>query len=88
MELKYRGQFNRDIDFNNKVILEEVKLAILHVKKAKLITEIPDLKKLRKYKTYYRIKVANDYRIGVKIRNNTVWFVCFGHRNLFYKNFP
>ena len=52
MELKYRGQFNRDIDFNNRGVLEEIKQAILNVKKAKSITEIPDLKKLRKYKTY------------------------------------
>ena len=51
MVLKYRGQFNRDIDINNRELLDEIKFAILNAKKAKSITEIANLKKLRKYKT-------------------------------------
>ncbi len=88
MVLKYRGQFNRDIDINNRELLDEIKFAILNAKKAKSITEIANLKKLRKYKTYYRIKIADEYRIGIKIRSNIVWFSRFGHRNNFYKGFP
>lgn len=88
MELKYKGQFNRDIDVNNHSLLEEVKNAILNVKSAKSIAQIRHLKKLRKYKTHYRIKIAEDYRIGVIIRNKTVWFSRFGHRHVFYKSFP
>jgi len=88
MELKYKGQFNRDIDFDNLKVLNAVKLAILNVKKAKDISEIQHLKKLKKYTVHYRIRLAENYRIGLIIRNNTVWFVRFGHRNTFYKDFP
>ena len=58
MELKFKGQFNRDIDVANRELLEEVKNAILNVKAAKSVSQIAQLKKLRKYETHYRIKVS------------------------------
>ena len=88
MVLKFKGQFNRDIDINNHEVLQNVYSAISNVKAASSINQIQHLKKLRSYKTYYRIRVADDYRIGVIIRKKTVWFVCFGHRNTVYKYFP
>jgi mRNA-degrading endonuclease RelE of RelBE toxin-antitoxin system len=88
MELKFKGQFNRDIDINNRHILEEIKEAIANVKSAKSISLIRNLKKLRNYQTHYRIKIAEDYRIGIIVRGKTVWFARFGHRNLFYNKFP
>ncbi len=88
MELKFRGQFNRDINIANRELLEEIKKAILNVKAAKSVSQIAQLKKLRQYKAHYRIKIAEDYRIGIVIRKEVVWFACFGHRNNFYKSFP
>ena len=88
MELRYRGQFNRDVDISNRKVLEAVSSVILNVEKASGIFQIQNLKKLRKYKVHYRIKVAEDYRIGVISRGDTVWFTRFGHRNIFYKDFP
>ncbi len=88
MELKYKGQFLRDIDIRNQTVLQEVAKAIINVKSAKEVTKISNLKKLKKYKTHYRIKIAGDYRIGIIIRDKTVWFTCFGHRSNFYKQFP
>jgi mRNA interferase RelE/StbE len=88
VELKFKGQFNRDIDIANRELLEEVKNAILNVKAAKSVSQIAQLKKLRKYKTHYRIKISEHYRIGIVIRKEVVWFACFGHRNTFYKSFP
>ncbi len=88
MELKFKGQFNRDIDIDNRNVLEEVKNCILNVKQTKSVSQIANLKKLRNCKTHYRIKIAEHYRIGIVIRNNVVWFARFGHRNNFYKGFP
>ena len=88
MELRFKGQFNRDLANGNKKVLEEVKNCILNVKEAKSISQIAQLKKLRIYKTHYRIKIAEHYRIGIVIRNNVVWFARFGHRNSFYHKFP
>ena len=88
MELKFSGQFKRDIAGRNQKLSGEIRSAISDVKKASSFEQIPELKKLRNYKTHYRIKVG-DYRIGIVIRKNTVWFARFGHRNLFYKKlFP
>ncbi|HLG34292.1 MAG TPA: hypothetical protein VI757_05375 [Bacteroidia bacterium] len=88
MELKYKGTFKRDFETSNRALVAAVFDAVLNVKRASSTHEIQNLKKLRKFKVHYRIRVADDYRIGVIIRGNKVWFVCFGHRNAIYKNFP
>lgn len=69
-------------------MLEEVKDAILNVQSADSLSQIVNLKKLRNYKTLYRIRVADNYRIGVVVRQKVVWFVRFGHRSSFYGKFP
>lgn len=89
MELRFSGQFNRDIEGCNRKLSEAILLAVKNVKTAARITEIQNLVKLKRYKIHYRIKVADHYRIGIIIRGNIVWFHRFGHRNIFYKKrFP
>src|ERR1035437_49195 len=88
MELKYKGTFKRDFEACSRVLVVAVYDAVMNIKEASSIEQIHHLKKLRKYKTHYRIRIANDYRIGIIIRGNKVWLTCFGHRNNFYKNFP
>lgn len=88
MELHYSGQSKKNIAGRSEKISEEIRNAIENVQKADTPRKISELKKLRQYKTHYRIKV-NEYRIGVIIRNDKVWFSRFDHRNLFYKKlFP
>jgi len=90
MELRYKGQFFRDLsNYKNKELLDDVKNSIQSVKRASAIAQIPNLKKLDEYGIYYRIRIAKDYRIGITIRNNIILFRRFGHRNNFYKKkFP
>jgi mRNA-degrading endonuclease RelE of RelBE toxin-antitoxin system len=89
MELRFRGQFNRDIAGQNRILSEAISDTIVNVKNAPSPAQINNFKKLRKYRTHYRIKVLGDYRMGVIIKGKTVWFVRFGHRNIFYKKlFP
>lgn len=89
MELRFKGQFNRDIEGQNRALSEEIRNAVINVKNASSPSQIANFKKLRKYRTHYRIKVSGDYRIGIIIKGKTVWFVRFGHRNNFYKKlFP
>ena len=52
MELKYNGQFNRDIAHRNRELSDEIRYAILNVKKASTISQIQNLVKLKKYKVY------------------------------------
>lgn len=88
MELRFKGSFKRDIEKCNRSLLEAILASIINVKNAKSIPQIQQLKKLRKYKTHYRIKIKEDYRLGVIIKNNKIWFVRFGHRKNFYSDFP
>lgn len=88
MELKFKGQFNRDIAGQSRALSEEIHITVFNVKNAASPAQISNFKKLRKYRTHYRIKVSDDYRIGVIIKGK-LWFVRFEHRNNFYKKlFP
>ena len=53
----------------------------------KTIEDIPNLKKLKGYKYYYRIRFGN-YRAGIKIHNNTLVFERLLHRKDIYKFYP
>ena len=88
MELRYKGSFSHDIAIHNRALLDSVRDAILNVKGAKDSSQIHHLRKLKNYHVHYRIKIAGNYRIGIIIRKNIVWFVRFGHRSNFYKKFP
>ena len=78
MELIFRPAFFREFDrLKNKDILKELKSIFNRIEKAESINEIGNLKKLRNYSHYYRIKIKisdkNDYRLVLMIRNNKVW---------------
>jgi len=89
MELIAKGTFYRDLENrSNRKIRKAVKEILMQIQQAKTVSEINHLKKLKKFDIHYRIKVTNDYRIGVIIRGNKIWLTCFGHRNNFYNKFP
>ena len=89
MELIVKGSFHRDVSlYKDKRILSAIYDVIQETEKAKTISVISNIKKLRNYRTHYRIKVVDVYRIGLVIRKDKVWFVCFGHRSKFYQRFP
>ncbi len=89
MELIAKGTFYRDISaYTNRHLLKEVYEVMQNISNAQSVLNINNLKKLRKYKNQYRIKILESYRIGIVIQKNKVWLVRFGHRNSFYKDFP
>ena len=88
MNRHYQNSFWRDVKkIIDPTLKEQVEHTLLSVKKAQSLKDIPRLKKMKGYKTHYRIKVG-VYRIGVTIENNLVTFVAFGHRNNIYNFFP
>ncbi|MEI8204739.1 MAG: hypothetical protein WCH34_17100 [Bacteroidota bacterium] len=89
MELSVKGTFYRDISaYTNRALLKTV-LEVMHeIEKADSIAKINNIKKLRKYKNQYRIKLLEGYRIGLIVKKDKVCLVRFGHRNAFYKYFP
>jgi mRNA interferase RelE/StbE len=49
--------------------------------------DIPNLRKLKGYKYFYRIRFGN-YRAGVRIQNDTLIFERLLHRKDIYKFYP
>ena len=78
MELIFRTAFFREFDkVKNKEVLNSLKNIFIRIKKAETMDEIGNLKKLRHYTHYYRIKIKisdkHDYRLVLMIRKNKVW---------------
>jgi len=89
MELNVKGSFYRDAaEWKNTALHKAIFDAVTNVRNASDISQIQFLVKLKKYTVHYCIQVATDYRIGIIIRKNTVWFIRFAHRNSFYEYFP
>ena len=49
--------------------------------------QIPNLKKLKGFKNYYRIRFGN-YRVGVRIEKSVILFERVIHRKDIYKYYP
>jgi mRNA interferase RelE/StbE len=88
MKIEFLSKFNHDL---NKIHLKPVKNSLLNVieltQSAQTLKEISNLKKLKGFKSAYRIRVG-DYRIGVFIDGNTVQFARVLNRKDIYKYFP
>lgn len=89
MIVKFDNTFNKNL---SKLVDSHLKLKVYAIIEemiaAQKLTDITNIKKMKGYKTFYRIKLG-DYRIGFElINNNTVYLIAFAHRKDIYKTFP
>ena len=87
MEYKYNPSFVRDVKKANPDTHEDLQEAIENIKSAENITEILNLKKLKGYKTAYRIKVK-DHRLCFFYEDNLITIARFLPRKEVYRYFP
>ena len=88
MKVEFDSSFyKRLIKIKDKHLLEKVKQAILQAENADVIHNIKQVKKLEGFKNYYRIRIG-DYRIGLELKKDTVWFITIANRKEIYKIFP
>ena len=88
MKIRYRKAFLKAIDkLANKKLNAKIKAVILEAKQADDMSQIRSIKKLRGYSDYYRIRIG-DYRIGIEIIDNDIFFSIIAHRKDIYKKFP
>lgn len=88
MNVSFRSSFARDLDrISDKSLLKRVKEVIESVEHAKSISDLPNLKKLKSSKNYYRLRIG-DYRIGLAIEDEVLVFVRFLNRKEIYRYFP
>jgi len=81
--------FDRDVDrIKDKKILRKLRTFISVIENADNIREIPHIKKIEGYESYYRMKLG-DYRLGMEMVSiREVVLVRFLHRKDIYRYFP
>jgi mRNA interferase RelE/StbE len=88
MKVEFKKSFLKELKkLNNKSLQNSIYESIMQVESVNNVTQIKNLKKLAGYDSHYRIRVG-DYRIGVKVEKEIVYFVVFDHRKDIYKGFP
>jgi mRNA interferase RelE/StbE len=85
----FRKSFAKDLKkvAHDHNLLKKVKKTIEHVETVENCNEIKNLKKLKAEGNYYRIRLGN-YRIGLSIKDDTIYFVRILHRKDLYRTFP
>jgi len=88
MKVEFKKSFLKGLNkLKNKHLKNSIANCIIQVESAEKTTNIRNLKKLVGYDIYYRIRIG-EYRIGLKVENNLVYFVVCEHRKEIYKKFP
>ena len=88
MRVEFKKPFLKDLKkLKDKQLKELIFDCIVQVEAVQHLGQIRNLKKLTGYDDYFRIRIG-DYRIGLKIENEIVYFVVFEHRKDIYKEFP
>lgn len=90
MKIAFKNSFLKALQkVKDPVLRDAIFEVITNAENSETLSNIPNLKKLKGYTIYYRIRLGN-YRIGLKWDNaeQTLYFVTFDHRKDIYKNFP
>lgn len=88
MKTTFKASFLKAIKkIESNQLKSDIANAILNVESAESHNQISQLKKLKGYKQFYRIRIG-DYRIGIKIEADMVIFVDIDHRKNIYRIFP
>lgn len=88
MKTEFKASFLKAIKkIDSDQLKSDIAKTILNVESAESHRQISQLKKLKGYRQYYRIRIG-DYRIGIKIEADIVIFVDIDHRKNIYRIFP
>jgi mRNA interferase RelE/StbE len=88
VRVRFNEGFTKDLGrIRDRGLLASVRRAIETVENARSLEELPDLKKLRGWARFYRIRVR-EYRLGLSIEGGQVTFMRFLHRKDIYRYFP
>ena len=88
MKFEVKKSFLKDLrKINDKKLIEEIKNLFDIIEKADSLQEIPNVKKLKGFEEFYRIRIGK-YRVGIKYNDNEVTFLRILPRKDIYKFFP
>ena len=84
MNVSFDKSFYKRLEkIKDKALLQKIKLVILQAEAAVEIQHIPHIRKMEGFKTFYRIRIG-EYRIGVELKKDTIWFITIAHRKDIY----
>jgi mRNA interferase RelE/StbE len=88
MNVEFSKNFEKQIDrISDSKLKDEIANIVRLVINTESINQIPNMKKLKGFKSAYRIR-SGDYRIGIIYQKGTVYFMAFANRKDMYKIFP
>ena len=88
MEIAFNKTFLKDLQLQrDKVLAKKLESIFKQIKAADNISQISQLKKLKGFENYYRIRTG-DYRIGLYIEEDYVELQRFLHRKEIYRYYP
>ncbi len=88
MKFKIKKSFLKDLKkLNDKRLAKEIKNLFHIIEKAENLQEIPNVKKLKGFEEFYRIRIGR-YRVGIRYNNNEATFIRILLRKDIYKFFP
>jgi len=89
MIVEFDKSFERSLKkVHDQVVLRRLKLLILKAERSTGLKQIPNIRKITGYSSYYRVRIG-DYRVGIESRvDHTLRFIIIAHRKDIYKLFP
>jgi len=87
MKVEFASKFAKDLLKLDSKALHDVEAIVIQIESADKLSELTNIKKLKGFKTAYRIRTGN-YRIGIVFENNTFVFARVLHRKEIYFFFP
>jgi len=69
-------------------IKRRLEVVITEAEEARVLREIPNIKKMQGFDNFYRIRVG-DYRVGIEVEEkDQIRFIVISHRKNIYDDFP
>jgi len=88
MKIKFKQSFNKDLKkINNKELNKKIINIIRKIKLAENIYEVSNIRNMEGFKDFYRIRTG-EYRIGIKLENNSIILIKCLHRKDIYRSLP
>lgn len=88
MKVEFRESFLKDLqNIKNAKLLAKVRKAIKNVEESNAPQQIQNFKKLKGSVSYFRIKIG-EYRVGLKMENDTIILFDFCPEKKFIASFP
>ena len=88
MKVAFKGSFLKSVKkMKDQKLKNAIAEYIQQIETTDNLTKIKNLKKLQGFANYYRVRIG-DYRIGIELQGEVVYFAAFAHRKDIYGKFP